>query len=228
MGIFTVSESASPTIPVMKRSLGFFLVHTVLWTGLVLAVPGHDRIDYDLLGDASTPWVRQFVVALLAVLILQTLFMSREKMWKDVLRDSTRSARPWMWIPAGFVALIAAVALLDGGLSDAPTSYWIGMSVTMLLVGVTEEVSFRGILAVGARRDGARERTVLLLSSGLFGLFHLPNWLLGQDMSTTIRQVVVTAIMGAAFYALRRASGTLVLCIVLHAAYDWVLIQRAF
>lgn len=212
----------------MKRALNVFLIHVVVWTGLVFVVAGNDRVDYDLLGDGSTPWVRQFVVALVAVLVIQIVFISREKMWGDVLRDRPRSKRWWMWLPSILVAVVALAVLLDEGISDAPTSYWIGMSTTMLLVGITEEVTFRGILVAGARRTWGSEWRALVLSSGLFGLFHLPNWLLGQDFSATVRQVIVTAVMGAVFYSLRRASGTLMTCIVLHAAYDWVLIQQMF
>lgn len=212
----------------MKRTLLFFLVHVVTWTGLILVLPGSDRVDYDLLGDASTPWVRQFIIALLVVVLLQILFITREKMWTDVLRDRSRVARPWMWLPSLLIGLIGVIAFADAGLSDAPRSYWIGMTITMVLVGLTEEITFRGILVVGARRSGASERTVLAVSSMLFGLFHLPNWVLGQDFGITLRQVVFTAIFGAVFYSLRRASGTLAACVVLHAAYDWALIQGSF
>ena len=85
----------------------------------------------------------------------------------------------------------------------------------------------RGIVVGGARRTWNREGFALVASSVLFGLFHLPNWLLGQSLPTTIRQVVVTALLGMVFFALRRASGTLLTCIVLHAVYDWMIIQGA-
>lgn len=212
----------------MKRVLGFFFVHVIVWTALVYGVPGNDRLDYELLGDSSTPWVRQFIVALLAVLVLQIVFISRHGMWREVMADRTRSARWLMWIPSILIVFVGVVALVDSGISDAPRAYWIGMTITMVLVGLTEEITFRGILVVGVRRTGGGEAAALLVSSLLFGLFHLPNWLLGQDLVTTLRQVVFTAVVGAAFYSLRRASGSIVACIILHAAYDWVLIQGSF
>lgn len=206
----------------------FFLLHVLVWTGLILVVPGSDRTSYDLLGDAATPWVRQFQVALLAVLAIQVVYVSSRGWWKDVLFDRPRSAKWWMWIPPVLMAAIGLGALGADGLSDAPRSYWVGMTITMMLVGTTEELTFRGILVAGARKEGLSERSVMLFSSVLFGLFHLPNWLLGQDLGPTITQVVATTIAGAGLYAFRRASGSLVACIVLHAAYDWMLIQGAF
>lgn len=212
----------------MKRAVAFFLVHITIWTGLVYVGAGSDRLDYDKLGESSTPWVRQFQIALLAVLVLQVAFLTRERWWGDVFRDTPRSARWWMWLPPVFIVLVGLALLTNEGVSDAPRSYWIGMTITMLLVGITEEITFRGILVVGARRQGSNERSVLLMSSALFGLFHFPNWILGQDLVDTLRQVIFTAVIGTAFYALRRASGTLMACIALHAAYDWVIIQGAF
>lgn len=212
----------------VKRALGFFLIHVVVWTGLVLIVPGNDRVDYDELGVGSTPWVRQFIVALLVVLALQVIFISRYAMWGEVVCERVRSRRRWLWIPPVALFVIGIVALGDEGLSDAPRTYWIGMTLTMLLVGLTEEVTFRGIVVVGARRTFTRETSAMFASSALFGLFHLPNWLLGQDVGATLRQVIVTAVLGTVFYALRRSSGTLITCIVLHAAYDWMIIQSSF
>ncbi len=92
------------------------------------------------------------------------------------------------------------------------------------MVGTTEELTFRGILQAGGRWL-SDERTAWLVSSALFGLFHLPNAVLGQSLGGSIRQMIGTAVIGSAFSCLRRVSGSLVPCIVLHAAYDWVLIQ---
>lgn len=223
-----VSTDRGSTLTQVKRALSFFVIHVAIWTGLVLAVPGPDRVDYDLLGDGSTPWVRQFVIALLVVLTCQVVFISRFSMWSAVLREHVRSPRRLLWL-APFLLLVAGSAVLaSDGLSDAPRNYWIGMTVTMLLVGLTEEITFRGILVVGARQKFGREVSAALASSALFGLFHLPNWLLGQELSATIRQVIVTAVLGLVFYALRRVSGTLITCIVLHAVYDWMVIQGSF
>lgn len=212
----------------MFALFGFFLLHVAVWTGLILVVPGNDRVPYDILGDATTPWVRQFHVALLAVLVLQVVYIGARGWWTEVLFDRPRSSKWWMWIAPALMVMSGLGALGSNGLSDAPGSYWVGMTITMMLVGLTEELSFRGILVTGARKAGRSERTVMLFSSVLFGLFHLPNWWLGQDLGPTLTQVVVTALVGAGLFGFRRASGSLIPCVVLHAAYDWMLIQGAF
>lgn len=201
----------------------WFVVHTVLWIGLVRLVPGDDFVDYDDLGALGTPWVRQFVVALVVVAVLQVIAAIRLGWWAEVWRDD-RPAPRWMWIPVAFMGVTIVAQLASNGLSDVPAHYWLGLTVTMLLVGLTEEISFRGAELVMARRL-LDERGAWLVSSALFGLFHLPNALLGQDLGPTLVQVVGTAALGSVFYCLRRLSGSLVPCVVLHAVYDWVLIQ---
>jgi membrane protease YdiL (CAAX protease family) len=221
----TLSEAQSSTL---ARVLGFFIVHVALWTGLNLVVAGDDRVGFDQLGVGSTPWVRQFHVALLAVLVVQVVYMSRRGLWGRVMAENERSTRWFLWIFPMIILVLGVITFANDGVSDAPSAYWIGMTITMLLVGTTEELSFRGIVLVEGRMALGSERRALLLSSALFGLFHLPNVLLGADLDKVLAQVVFTAIIGSGFYALRRVSGSIVPCIVLHAVYDWMLLQGSF
>lgn len=205
--------------------VGWFIVHTALWIGLVKLLPGDDFVEYPDLGRLGLPWMRQFVIPLLVVLALQAVVITRRSWWSPVFSDAQRTSKTWMFIPPVLVAAIGIGSFLADGLSDVPAHYWVGMTLTMLLVGTTEELTFRGILLVGGRQAFGSETVAFLFSSALFGLFHLPNIILGQDVGPSISQVFFTAVTGAAFYCLRRASGSIVPCILLHAAYDWALIQ---
>jgi membrane protease YdiL (CAAX protease family) len=205
--------------------IGWFIVHTTVWIGLVRLLPGDDFVEYPDLGQLGLPWMRQFVIPLLVVLVLQVIVITRRGWWKAVLSDESRTDRKWMYIPPVLILLIAVRQFATDGLSDVPNHYWIGMTLTMLLVGATEEITFRGILVVGGRQVFRRELFVWLASSVLFGLFHLPNVILGQEFGLSVVQMVATGVIGSAFYCLRRVSGSLIPCIVLHAAYDWALIQ---
>lgn len=205
--------------------IGWFIVHTAVWIGLVRLVPGDDFVEYPDLGAFGLPWIRQFVIPLLVVLALQIVLITRRGWWKQVLSDEARTTRLWMAVPPVVIAVIALSQFIADGLSDVPTHYWIGMTLTMLLVGTTEEITFRGILLVGGRQVFGREVWAFVLSSALFGLFHLPNVILGQEFSLSVVQMVSTAVIGSAFYCLRRVTGSIIPCILLHAAYDWALIQ---
>jgi len=159
------------------------------------------------------------------VLMFQLIVIKRLGWTRSVLRDPSRSTRKWMWAFPGAIISLALTVFLSAGLADAPASYFIGMSITMALVGLTEELTFRGIMQVGARRLLSREWQAVVFSSVLFGLFHLPNMLVGAPVGPTIGQVFQTALLGTAIYCVRRVSGSLIPCIVLHAVYDWLVIQ---
>lgn len=213
----------------LPQLLLWFVVHSTVWIGLILLIPGDDRVDYADLGAIGTPWVRQFVVPLLVVLALQIVLVTRLGWWRPVLRDeepSRRRGRAWI-APVVILFLGVGRFLDDGFASEAGASFLVGVGVTMLLVGLTEELTFRGILLVGARGTLGSERSSFFFSSAMFGLFHLPNMFIGAGVAAALFQVVQTAIIGSALYSLRRASGTLLACVALHAVYDFLLVQGA-
>jgi hypothetical protein len=221
-----VDEGVQPTISLL---LGIFVAHVVIWIGLVRLVPGGDGVDYPDLGTLGTPWVRQFVIPLLVVLAFQVVVITRLGWWKSVLREPSRTTRRWLVVFPVVVFVLGLTRFLsDGFAGDAGSSYLIGCIVTMTLVGLTEEITFRGIQQVGARRVFTREWQAVVFASVLFGLFHTPNIVIGAEVGDALRQTVFTAIIGTAFYCLRRVSGSLIPCIVLHAVYDFLLIQGAW
>jgi uncharacterized protein len=221
-----VDEGVQPT---MSLLLGIFVAHVVIWIGLVRLVPGGDGVDYPDLGTLGTPWVRQFVIPLLVVLAFQVVVITRLGWWKSVLREPSRTTRRWLVVFPVVVFVLGLTRFLsDGFAGDAGSSYLIGCIVTMTLVGLTEEITFRGIQQVGARRVFTREWQAVVFASVLFGLFHTPNIVIGAEVGDALRQTVFTAIIGTAFYCLRRVSGSLIPCIVLHAVYDFLLIQGAW
>lgn len=212
----------------IAQLLGFFVIHVAVWIGLMRPLAGDDFVDYPDLGAASTPWVRQFIIGLLVVLALQVIYVSRHKCWGPLLADATRLRTWWAYPPIFLIGILALGRFAADGMSDAPTTWWVGLSVTMLLVGLTEEITFRGIMLVGGRQILGSEVRALLFSSALFGLFHLPNALIGQDLGPSVVQVVQTAVIGSVLYLVRRTSGSLIVAALFHGAYDWLLIQGAF
>lgn len=220
-----VDEGARPGLVML---VGFFLAHTLLWVSLIFSFSGKDRVSFASLGAQGTPWIRQFVIPLLLVLAFQ-LVMIRTARWKrSVWREPARTTRRWLIVFPALMLLLAFVSHVTSGMPEVDGSYLVGMTATVALVGITEELTFRGILLVGGRRTFPHEWQVVVFTGALFGLFHLPNVLLGAALGATLFQVVQTALIGTTFYALRRVTGLLVPCMVLHAVYDWlVLIGKA-
>lgn len=218
-----VEQGTKPTIMLL---LGWFVVHTAVWIGLVKLLEGSDGVGYDDVGTAGTPWFRQFVIPLGVVFVLQVVGISRLGWWRSVLGDSSRTKRTWLAIFPIVVLLLGLTRLAnDGFAGSAKAAYLVGCAVTVGLVGLTEEITFRGVELVGARRLFRREWMAVAFSAALFGLFHAPNIILGAEAGATMNQVVYTAVIGTGIYCLRRVTGWLWLCVVLHAVYDFMLIQ---
>lgn len=221
-----VDEGSEPNRALL---FGWFVVHVVAWIGLAKLLPGEDVVDYGDIGVLETPWLRQFIIPLVVVLGLQVAFVSRMGWWSSVMREPSRSSRKWIRVFPALLAVTALGRLVADGLSvDAGTRYLLGCAVTMALVGVTEELTFRGILQAAGRRLFAREWQAVLAASVLFGLFHTPNIVLGAEVDAALLQTVLTAVLGLGFYCLRRTTGSLVPCMILHAAYDFALIQGSW
>ena len=94
------------------------------------------------------------------------------------------------------------------------------LAVGVLLVGFSEEMVTRGLMIVGLR-GGLKEPMVWLVSSLLFGLLHAINIVFGQAVDATLQQIVFAFLLGTAFYVTRRVTGTLLVCMVLHALWDF-------
>lgn len=99
------------------------------------------------------------------------------------------------------------------------------MVISCIFVGLFEEILFRGtILPILLSKWGNSRKQIygcVIISSTLFGLFHLTNLLKGVSPITVFAQVFYATIIGIAFAAIYlRTNNNLLWCIILHALYD--------
>lgn len=229
-----VANTSNPLATTAGRAVGWLALivgiasHAIAVSLMMQHPLGGPGIDFQDLGTLATPWIRQMAVPLAIVLTVQLVLISALGWWRPVLFDSTRDRRWWVAAIATLPLLLGLSAVVRNGLADAPSSYFVGLTVTVLLVGVTEELTFRGVVLVAVRRLRTTERAALWISVTAFGLFHLGNLLLGAEIAVTLRQVVQTTLIGAILYCARRSSSTILLPIAIHAAYDWLVLQSLF
>ena len=140
---------------------------------------------------------------------------------------AARSARILILPGLMMLALVAVgeVTTLTTGIS--PTSEQV-MTVarTMLLVGVFEEVVFRGILLHGLESRIGTLRAAFA-SSLLFGLMHYTNWLSGQHGLLTHLQVLHACSIGLLMGAIVVRTNSLWPAIILHAVWNTLLTLTA-
>lgn len=126
-----------------------------------------------------------------------------------------------------FAAVQVAMALILGGKISAEGLGLTAMIVvTMGLVGVSEEVMFRGIILRGllARMGPGR---AILLSSAAFSAMHSINLAAGLSPVAVASQMMFTFAFGLAFAGLAFRINSLVPLIVLHALWDMLLFLGA-
>lgn len=90
----------------------------------------------------------------------------------------------------------------------------------MLGVGFVEEILFRGFLFKALEKDNVK--TAIIVSSVTFGLGHLVNLINsnGMDLVTNLCQVVGAIALGFLFVTIFYRGGSLLPCILTHAAID--------
>jgi len=94
-----------------------------------------------------------------------------------------------------------------------------------LLIGVFEELAFRGtlFLAILEKHRGSTKQIFLttLISSALFGLVHLANLLEGAGVVATLMQVGYSFLIGGMCAIVLLKSRNILPCILLHAVFDF-------
>ena len=109
---------------------------------------------------------------------------------------------------------------LWGGVSvryDAITSVMAVLS--FLLVGVAEEIIFRGFLFNGMRKTG-RLTVAIVVSAITFGMGHMVNLLTGHATAETLVQMIFAVAWGFLFTFAYLKGGSLLPCIAIHGLID--------
>lgn len=188
-------------------TFGRGLAVAVLYAAVFLVAGLLSGVDYDAITDSRSNVVG-FVIIPVGLGILVTLAVSaRWGWWRALFHEEHRlTGHRWVWaVPALMVVTIAA-QLIAAPWHEFDTGLVLLIFAGTMLVGFGEEIVFRGYLLVGARARWS-ERGAWFVTSLLFGLFHGLNILTGQDVPTTVRQVVFAFVMGGALYLARRLAG---------------------
>lgn len=116
------------------------------------------------------------------------------------------------------MAAIATVNLWNGAalrFSAADTAFYVG---AMLLIGVVEELLFRGCLLSAMLRESVA--AAVLVTGLTFGLGHIVNLANGADLAETLLQLVYAAAIGLMLSVFMVRSRNIVPCCIFHGVFN--------
>ncbi|MDD0815261.1 CPBP family intramembrane metalloprotease [Curvibacter sp. HBC28] len=191
-------------------------------------------VSYDELGRSSEA-LQRVVIPLELLSLLWLLLITRWAGWwpgRLQVGPFARLPRVFWSLPVLWgVACAQRLGAVAWPEIDAAEVAWLLLATA--LVGLTEELMFRGLVVWAARggRSGRAwlECRALWASAFAFGLFHLPNVASGQALALTGVQVLMATLMGVIFFLARRLSGGLWLPVLMHWAWDFstIAMQRS-
>ena len=159
------------------------------------------------------------VVALVLAPLFLLIVVAYYKWWIPVgLKgpDRWRDMR-LLWLPVVVLILIWMVAE-SSGLPEGRV-FWFIM-INTLLVGISEELMFRGILFYGAASKFDWRRAVWITAL-VFGLIHALNGLITGDIGAAVLQALLASLFGVWTVALRLRLNTVIPLMILHWLWDF-------
>ena len=191
-----------------------------LYAALVFTVQKAMGVPYQEWGDSPQNLWRGAVVSLIVGGALTAILTTILGWWRPVLFETRRDTVRWAWISPIAMILLLAVNLAAIDYATLGPEFLLAAGALGLGVGFAEEMFSRGLMLVSLR-SALTERSVWIWTSLAFGTFHLINIGLGAPVVTTLVQVVQASLSGTIFYLARRLSGTLIVPMALHGAWDF-------
>ncbi|UOQ57030.1 CPBP family intramembrane metalloprotease [Leucobacter allii] len=200
------------------RSLVAVAVYYALYQGLSIVVvsPVAASIGED---PAAAIWVDYALpIALGGVLLI--LFACSLGWLRGLFGPQPIRGPWWMWIGVAVPLLFALLHVASIDYARAGPGVVIAWLAAGLCIGFAEETLTRGVVVKLMRSAGYREISVAAVSSALFAALHAGNLLSGQDLLSTVIQLVYTFAFGICMYLTLRVTGNLIWPILLHASTD--------
>ena len=185
----------------------------VLW--IVIYVAGFGIAD----GISESIGMPNLITAILglvlSIILLSFIYSEKLGEYYGLCRMKVRAADFTYFIP---LIVISSVNLWFGLRNNYSVVTAVLSVISMCFVALLEEIIFRGLLFKAMCRDNIK--TAVIVSSLTFGFGHIVNLLLGAPLLETVLQLVYASAVGFCYTAIFLAGGSIVPCIISHAAVN--------
>jgi uncharacterized protein len=205
--------------PRLRLDLGSALLVLAAWllltvgTGLLLARAPQQALADTVSGGVGLPWV-------LALLLLAGV--ARAHGDRRALGLQAPAPHSWrlLWLPLAYACAMLALDAANGWPAPRVLLF---VAINTALVGLSEELMFRGVLFAGCRARLALW-PAMLLSSALFGAAHALNVLATGQLEAALLQSACAFLQGFGYLAIRLRTGSLWPVALVHALWDFSLV----
>jgi len=169
------------------------------------------------LPDLPAAWLELLTELVLAVVAI--VLVTARRAWRTIGFRALPSLKDFRlyWVPV--LPLLPVVGAVFTGVSRMRIQDALSFLVLACVIGFVEEVFFRGLILQALASRGLWRASTL--SSIVFGLMHLLNFLFGADFLATLLQVGYATAMGFGFAAVTLRTGALWPLILIHTLIDF-------
>lgn len=169
-------------------------------------------------------WTTELQVAILLFICTLAFFPAARIGLRPISRFNIRQVLPILILTGTTMLVWCIVRFMQPVYIATDNILSLQILRTTLLVGLTEEWMYRGLLLVVLIRwIGTRRGT--LLSLLLFGLLHLLHLAIGVSVLYSVAQFFMTMLIGASLLLAAFATRSLILPMLAHAIYDFCVVD---
>lgn len=201
--------------PGWRPAIFGFVVYSLLVIGSMAA----SGIRYDEFTETAENMMKGPVLALAigsVFLIAYVTYLRWDWIWREP-KGLPMGKLLWslpILMAIGTIARFASVKW-----ADVDWNLVLAILAAGVLVGFAEETLFRGIWLRSMRVSGRGEGHAAVITTVAFGLFHLPNILIGGG-AATFAQIFFAAMSGFGLYLFRRGFSWILPAMIAHGLWD--------
>jgi hypothetical protein len=160
----------------------------------------------------------QLIFGVLGAVVFLTGVISYLNWWDQIGWKGPNNSRNMhlLWLPAIFLFFLLVIVLFTG---LPPTRILLIVIINTLMVGISEELMFRGLLFHGVSSSFGIWRAVWI-TAAIFGSVHTLNGLITGDFKASVVQAFFAGMFGVWAVALRVRLDTVIPLIIIHWLWD--------
>jgi len=200
------------------------IVVVLVYLAALIVLQKASGVPYAQIADSEANLRKGVLIPVAVMTVALVAFLAATGRLGAALAYSPTIAAAWLWVIPVVLGLGIVVRVARVRWSQVDGRFVVVALLATFLVGLSEELLIRGYFVDLLQESGLAVLAVALISSLVFGVLHGANALNGQDVRTTVQQVVGSAVLGLGFFASLALTGTLWLPIALHFLFDFSLI----